>query len=158
MRLFCDTLVLNLTLFLFGFCESYKILGVFPTLYKSHWNIGVSVLKQLTAAGHEVTLISPYELKEPNVRNVLLTNFPAGDKNNIFSETNLNLNLTKFSVNRNMFDYADLPPGMDFIVLPEVFEFVINFTLSHPNVLTIMKESFDVVVLEVFHSEALLGK
>lgn len=70
-------IVFSLILAIFlAFSESYKILGVFPTNWQSHWIIGTSVMKQLTAAGHEVTLVSPFELKENNVRNAILTDFP----------------------------------------------------------------------------------
>lgn len=47
---------------------------------------------------------------------------------------------------------------MHFLILPELFENVINFTLAHPNVKKLMNEKFDVVIVESFHSEALLGK
>jgi hypothetical protein len=53
--------------------ESLKILGVFPTTWKSHWSVGASVLKQLAAADHDVTFVSPFELKVKNVENVILS-------------------------------------------------------------------------------------
>lgn len=53
--------------------QSFRVLGVFPTQWKSHWSVGVSVLKQLALAGHDVTLVSPYELKFENVRSVVLS-------------------------------------------------------------------------------------
>lgn len=56
-----------------------------------------------------------------------------------------------------MFEFADLSPIKNFLILPEVLENIINFTLSHPNVKKIMNEKFDAVIVEVFHSEALLG-
>lgn len=65
--------------FLPSFSESYKILAVFPTTYSSHWKIGVSISKQLALAGHDVTTISPFEINEPNIRNVLLSNVPKGE-------------------------------------------------------------------------------
>lgn len=58
----------------------------------------------------------------------------------------------------NMFDVFNIPAMMNFIILPDVLEGTINFTLSHPNVKSLMNEKFDAVVVEVFHSEALLGK
>lgn len=63
---------------LFGAIECYKILGVFPTQWKSHWNLGSSILRQLAAAGHDITYISPFELNEVNVKNVILTDYPEG--------------------------------------------------------------------------------
>lgn len=56
-----------------------------------------------------------------------------------------------------MFDLEKLPTYKNFQILPELFEVIINFTLAHPNVQQLMSEQFDAVIVEVFHSEALLG-
>lgn len=56
-----------------------------------------------------------------------------------------------------MFDLEKLPTYLNFQILPELFEGIINFTLAHPNVQQLMNEQFDAVIVEVFHSEALLG-
>lgn len=58
--------------------ECYKILIVLPTPFKSHWNIGSAIAKTLARKGHEVTLISPHELKFDNVKNVLTTREKKG--------------------------------------------------------------------------------
>lgn len=63
--------------------EAYKILGVFPTQWKSHGILGSSVMKQLAAAGHDVTIVSPFETNQKNVRDVILTNYPKGENENI---------------------------------------------------------------------------
>jgi hypothetical protein len=54
---------------------------VLPTSFKSHWIIGSSIGKELAKKGHEVTLVSPYELKFENVRNILTTREKKGFKN-----------------------------------------------------------------------------
>lgn len=59
---------------------------------------------------------------------------------------------------RNPFDFVNLPPWANFFILPPMFESIINFTLSHQSVQDLMNEKFDMVIVEVFHSEALLGK
>lgn len=56
--------------------NGYNILGVFPTQWKSHWKIGLSVLKQLAVQGHNVTFVSPFRAEEKNIRNVMLTDYP----------------------------------------------------------------------------------
>lgn len=79
MNLFkCEVLITVIT-FLLSVSDGYKILCVFPTSYKSHWIIGASISKQLALAGHDVTVISPFELNLPNVRNAILTNYPEGE-------------------------------------------------------------------------------
>lgn len=60
--------------------------------------------------------------------------------------------------NQNAFDLRDFTALMNFMVLPDTLEFAINFTLSHPNLQQLMSESFDLVIVEVFHSESLLGE
>lgn len=45
--------------------ESYKILGLFATNFKSHFIVGSSLMKGLAAAGHEVTVISPFPQSKP---------------------------------------------------------------------------------------------
>lgn len=85
MKLFKLELFLNLIAVFISTSESYKILGVFPTQWKSHWSVGASVLKQLASAGHDVTFVSPFELKAPNVRNAILTNYPQGEIKTLLS-------------------------------------------------------------------------
>jgi hypothetical protein len=58
----------------------------------------------------------------------------------------------------NMFDVSNIPAFMNFLIVPDVLEGTINYTLSHPSVQSLMNENFDAVVVEVFHSEALLGE
>jgi hypothetical protein len=78
MKLFKSELFLSLISILTINSEGSKILGVFPTKWKSHWSVGASVLKQLASSGHDVTFVSPFELSAGNVRNVILTNYPEG--------------------------------------------------------------------------------
>lgn len=48
-----------------GYSDGYKILGVFPTMAKSHYITGSALMKGLAAAGHEVTVISPFPQAKP---------------------------------------------------------------------------------------------
>lgn len=57
-----------------------------------------------------------------------------------------------------MFSFENLPTIENFVILPEVMEMVIDFALSHTNVKQLLNEKFDAVIVEVFHSESLLGK
>lgn len=45
--------------------SAYKILGISPFGSKSHYAIMEATLKALHEAGHEVTMISIFELKKP---------------------------------------------------------------------------------------------
>jgi glucuronosyltransferase len=48
-----------------NFCHGAKILAVFPTPSKSHWILGQPLMKELARAGHEVTVMSPFQAKNP---------------------------------------------------------------------------------------------
>lgn len=45
--------------------NGYKILGIFPTTGRSHYITGGALMKGLAAAGHEVTVISPFPQDKP---------------------------------------------------------------------------------------------
>jgi hypothetical protein len=53
------------TILLVNFCHGAKILAVFPTASKSHWILGQPLMKELARAGHEVTVMSPFQAKNP---------------------------------------------------------------------------------------------
>lgn len=43
----------------------FKILGIFPTMGRSHYITGGALMKGLANAGHEVTVISPFPQNKP---------------------------------------------------------------------------------------------
>lgn len=45
--------------------ESFKILGIFPTNFKSHIILGSALMKELAAAGHNVTVMSAFPDSKP---------------------------------------------------------------------------------------------
>lgn len=55
--------------FILGCCVGYshtlKILGIFPTMGRSHFFMGEGMMKALHSAGHEVTMISAFPQKKP---------------------------------------------------------------------------------------------
>lgn len=53
-----------------------NILGVFPFPTFSHTNAYIPILKELARKGHNVTMVSPYPLKEPipNYNDIVLEN------------------------------------------------------------------------------------
>lgn len=55
--------------------HGYKILGVFPFSSKSHYAIGEATMRALAEVGHEVTMISVYEKKNPlpNFKEIIIT-------------------------------------------------------------------------------------
>lgn len=64
-----------IVLFAFQCVRSYKILGLFPTTSASHYYVGNALMKGLAAAGHDVTIFSPFNESKPikNYRGVYLS-------------------------------------------------------------------------------------
>lgn len=67
------------SLLLIGLLSSvaaYNYLVVLPTVARSHYNVGSALAKGLAAAGHQVTLVSPFALKKPiqNINDVSVPN------------------------------------------------------------------------------------
>lgn len=57
------------------FGQAARILTVFPAVSKSHFAVGEALSVGLARAGHQVTLISPYDYKSPmdNLESVQMT-------------------------------------------------------------------------------------
>lgn len=108
---------------------------------KSHWIIGHSVMKALANAGHEVTVASPFPLKEPinNYHDVFVDNF---------------------DMEVNMFESENWSPMQMMSVLSGLGQFLSNSTLNSPNMQQLMSSGkrFDAVIVEVFWVEALYGE
>lgn len=79
MKLFGLAIFIYLNSVPIGLGEGHKILGICPTRWNSHWSLGAAIMKELARSGHDITFVSPFELKEPNVRNIILTNYPEGE-------------------------------------------------------------------------------
>uniref|UniRef100_A0A336LRS6 CSON001689 protein n=1 Tax=Culicoides sonorensis TaxID=179676 RepID=A0A336LRS6_CULSO len=107
--------------------DAYKILGVFPTMSKSHYILGSAIMRELAERGNEVTVLTPFQL------------------NKVFMDNILDLEAT------NLFG--------KFMGLYHLGLMITNHTLTHPKVQELLKSKpkFDVVVVEIFVNEAMLG-
>ncbi|XP_055910483.1 UDP-glycosyltransferase UGT5-like [Eupeodes corollae] len=125
--------------------HSYKILGIFPSMLKSHFFVGNSLMKGLAEKGHEVTMISPFpeKIKLKNYRDIVTPNIL-----NIFKDhTNNTISLRDNNFVESLKEVYTL--GM----------IISNSTLSESSVQELLasREKFDVVVCEVFVTDALFG-
>lgn len=89
-----------------NFAQALKILGVYPTSYKSHINYNNAVLRTLVQNGHQVTMISPF-------RECAKENYTYIDTSN---QTQLLLN----AIGVDEFSYMDTTTGVYFILHDEV--------------------------------------
>ncbi|XP_055610277.1 UDP-glycosyltransferase UGT5-like [Uranotaenia lowii] len=128
-----------------NYVESAKILGIFPTTAKSHYIIGSSLMKALAKKGHEVTVVSPFPQSKPlkNYRDITTTIVWEAVKP--FSS-----NMLEFA-QKGMLDTIKSTYGFGHAV--------VNGTLNDPAVVELIasKEHFDLIVLEIFMNDAMLG-
>ncbi|XP_040175406.1 UDP-glycosyltransferase UGT5-like [Anopheles arabiensis] len=125
--------------------ESAKILGIFPTASKSHWILGSSLLKELAQDGHEVTMISPFPLK----------NAPK-----TYRDVNIAYNTNLFDdIMDEVFEKIDDSIVEKMMELGTFVNEITNTTLSSPEVQALIHsdETFDLLILEIFLDDALLG-
>ncbi|XP_066247694.1 UDP-glycosyltransferase UGT5-like [Euwallacea similis] len=121
-----------------------KLLLVFPIPSKSHYFLGNELGKGLARLGNEVTILAPFEDKDPqaNYRTLLL------DK------------LTNSTEKRNLFDMENISPYLQvFFLYVMGFEKIMEAVLSHPKVQNLLKsdQTFDAVIVEQFLDDALKG-
>ncbi|XP_063702026.1 UDP-glycosyltransferase UGT5-like [Culicoides brevitarsis] len=139
--------------FLAAFCvwslpqesSSYKILGVFPTFSKSHYILGSKIMRELAEKGHEVTVLTPFILNKgvPNLTEVLVDGII--EKSSIITDHLLEFDSTSmFGRLRNLYFFGLM---------------MTNHTMDHPKVKQFLKSDakFDVIVLEIFVNDAMLG-
>ncbi|XP_062549715.1 UDP-glycosyltransferase UGT5-like [Armigeres subalbatus] len=131
--------------------EGARILGVLPMVATSHFNIGAGIMKTLANAGHDVTVVSPYTLKNPpkNYREILLTGL---------------VEEAQKSFDTNLFNYKSsggiiAPLFMLYVMYDAIGMSVCKNLLEHPNVVKLLNsdEKFDVVFVESFITESLYG-
>lgn len=126
--------------------DGYKILAVFPTAVKSRYSHGLAMMMTLHNAGHDVTLISPFELKNSmeRYRDITVDNYLK--------------TLQPVSKKVNPFEFSMNPLAM--------IQFMRKIGIHHSNSLMqnekiknllSSKEKFDVVFVEMFYTEALFG-
>ncbi|XP_058831916.1 UDP-glycosyltransferase UGT5-like isoform X2 [Topomyia yanbarensis] len=134
---------------IFAFCgpiEGAKILGILPSAGWSHYAIGEGLMKALSRAGHEVTVVGAHQWKQApsNYRTILLKELvfdKGGAEPDLFQYRNDPYVKVLYQL------YTEIGPGLSEVIL------------THPKVKDLMKsnESFDAVIVECFVSEALYG-
>ncbi|CAG9854537.1 unnamed protein product [Phyllotreta striolata] len=135
-----------LLLGLVGVARGYRILVVFPLPSRSHYILGNGVGRGLANAGHDVTVIAPYEDKNApkNYKNVVLTGVEDALWKGEAKE--------KF----NPVENGKVHPWFTMLfVLNFMGNHMIEKVLGHPNFQKVLKEQFDVVIVEQFRNDAM---
>ncbi|XP_053664500.1 UDP-glycosyltransferase UGT5-like [Anopheles marshallii] len=127
--------------------DAARILGILPSVGRSHYIIGAGLMKALLDAGHDVTIVSPYAMKDA----------PPGRHRDILMPE---LAAAHDVSGPNLFEYKNAPNLMVlYLVYNEFGPLSSQGVLEHPKMIELMKsgERFDAVIVESFASEVLYG-
>lgn len=148
--------------------NTYRILGIFPTMAKSHYITGSALMKGLAASGHDITVISPFPQSIPlkNYRDIPTEGILELMKGTYHLNYKMVLNFLN-KCNSSLIEF--MPNILDMnkqtvvesaVQLLGLGTMITNWTLTHPNVQKLLNdpyEHFDVVILEIFLTDAMLG-
>lgn len=125
--------------------EAYRFLGILHTAARSHYIVGSKLMKELARRGHDVTVISPFPLKEPlkNFHDIETPTIKAAMDN---TAANL-LDTIKKSVLENVKNYHEMGINISRTFLQE----------RSVQELMASNQTFDAVICEVFLSESIFG-
>ncbi|KAJ8954689.1 hypothetical protein NQ318_011381 [Aromia moschata] len=140
------TSIILFLLIMVGAVKSYRILVIFPMESGSHYILGSAVARTLVEAGHDVTLVSPFEQKNPpkngTWRDVVLPGLMHNDDNDI-----------EF----NFMDMESMSPFLMIPMLNMMGDMITRNTLEHKNFQKMLNSNahFDAIILEQFNNDAL---
>ncbi|XP_017040180.1 UDP-glycosyltransferase UGT5 [Drosophila ficusphila] len=141
-----QTSFLALLLFCLLSCVSaYNYLVVSHTAARSHYHVGSALAKGLASAGHQVTIVSPFESKKP-IKNV----------KDVTAKGVLSIMQGRMA---NLLESSKRPITKQIVEFHEMGIEITDILLSDPVVVELMKsnQTFDGVIVEVFLNEAHFG-
>ncbi|XP_072387613.1 UDP-glycosyltransferase UGT5-like [Diabrotica undecimpunctata] len=133
-----------------SYVSPLKVLGLFPYGAPSHYFLGNELLKGIAEAGHDVTIITVFEEKNPPKK---------GTYRQLVLKEVLNVQYELFANMSNLDDEDSYASKSSFGML-SIFNMVgltvTEATLSHPTVQALIKsgEKFDVMILTQYAVEA----
>ncbi|KAM3963660.1 UDP-glycosyltransferase UGT5-like isoform 1-T1 [Aphomia sociella] len=142
-------------LLVFHNVDSARILGLFPHTGKSHQMVFEPLLKRLAEVGHHVTVVSFFPLKNPpqNYTDVSLEGIAKVGIETIdlaWFENRKGL-LDVIGFNKFISRFGALYP-LNVMALE-----VCSKLVSHPSLKEVLKNKYDVVLIEQFNSDCMLG-
>lgn len=128
--------------------ECAKILGIFPIAAISHNILSYKLMKGLAEAGHDVTMISPYPLKDPP-KNGTYTDIILDGFAEEFQEQLQKLGILNRTEEQGL---------RAFVTILNLMTVSANKTINHPKMKQFVdsKQKFDVLIMEHFFNDALL--
>lgn len=141
------TMWLNCALYITfaGLLNASKVLVFFPVPNTSHFKVGEGISLALANAGHEVTMVTPYDYKT-NMSNLAVEVITGSVTRHLKSKKGITL---------KKFESSGLT---DLIHIMSINEKIVEYELTHPTVKKILDTgSFELVIMEMFAEQALLG-
>ncbi|VEN63192.1 unnamed protein product [Callosobruchus maculatus] len=139
-------LTVGLILNILCFSECYKILVIFPTPIISHYILGEALASGLAEAGHDVTIVSAFQTKNPpnngSYREIVLTGSSKDNENHLTTNLFARGSMNKFSAMAK---------------LNSLGHKTVREALKHPKFQELIHsgERFDVMVTEQFHNDGI---
>nr|CAH7731538.1 unnamed protein product [Callosobruchus chinensis] len=146
LKLILTTLLIALILNLLCFAQCYKILVIFPMAAPSHYILGEAIARGLVEAGHDVTMVTSFAMKNTpkngKYRDVLLTGFAEEHKN---------------QVTMNLFKMETMSMLTHTVAMNFIGNDYTRKTLKHPAMQKLIQsgEKFDAMVIEQFVNEGM---
>ncbi|XP_037040608.1 UDP-glycosyltransferase UGT5-like isoform X1 [Bradysia coprophila] len=128
--------------------SSYNILVVSPAVSKSHFSVGETISIGLADAGHNVTLISPYDYK-PKHRNI--------EPVQVTGVLEKAEEMMKKQESQGIEAFTKMPVT---VILPILLYYgydLCDFTLKHENVRALYGRKYDLVIIEIFGTDSMIG-
>ncbi|KAF4528002.1 UDP-glycosyltransferase-19 [Ephemera danica] len=115
-----------------------RILGLFGYSTQSHNNVFTALTKELAVRGHDLTVVTPYPLKNAPGK---YRQIEIADLRNSVEQTS---NITNMNVLQR------------FIFITSLFLNACPRVLQHPELKTLLKEKFDLILISVVFNDCLL--
>ncbi|XP_050293077.1 UDP-glycosyltransferase UGT5-like [Anthonomus grandis grandis] len=127
--------------------ECARILGAFPMPGQSHYILASKLMKGLVKAGHDVTMISPYEMKD----------VPKGGKYTDIVLDGVAEQFAKSMKQYDLFSMLNMNPLQLLTTMTNMFAESTNAALHNDKIKKMFNanQKFDAVILEQFSNDAL---
>ncbi|XP_017783682.1 PREDICTED: UDP-glucuronosyltransferase 2B33-like [Nicrophorus vespilloides] len=130
-------------------CNGAKILGFFPVPSYSHYILGHSLLAGLAEKGHEVTMVSTFNNTAiPNYRNIVLDGI-------IEQLTEMRKEAVGKDAKVGTNELQKMSPFVMFTWINTMNLYISEIIIKHSKIRSLMKEQFDVVIVEQFFNDDL---
>lgn len=156
----------SFVLFMICSVNASNILGFFPMPSASHVRLGYEIVFELHKRGHNITMITPYpkNVQLENFREIYLKDLSEAMFSKFYFFFKFSLAFMYFLFHfveekSNFFEMDDMSPLMQLIYCYYLGYMVLDETYKDPGIQNLLRsnDTFDLVIMDQFYSEGLLG-